>query len=427
MEQVQTDRPAKKTFLKRQWKLFAPLAGVAAVLGGFALLFLGYDVAKGKVSPCDSIFQEASVGMTTKIKFLKAEGELKLGREKVAELSERAQMAALGLKTCCVVLDAGRIDPEQFLSCKSKARAYDSRVEEIVAKVQAVAVGNANAAPELTVDVAKAIKASRELNQIVVKISQEQQVASLQTAAAEKVAVTATESEPNNDAMSANLLSLSKVAKASIAIAGDVDVFTFVTPPQQRDWFRIELKNLSTTLEPNIELLDSSKTSLGVVRNTTSGGDLTYEFVGLPSTTYSFRVSSYSAARTGVYAISAVPRRAYDSLEPNETVLTARPINGGVPVKAGIMDNADVDYFVLQAAGTAERNFKVVIGNNSPDLHPNASVYDGNKSLIKTTNNATAGGDLQFDFKSGAGPVYIRISDHYQSGAGAYTLTVIPQ
>ena len=137
MSQGSTARDAAKTAVKRLWKLFLPLAGVTAALSVMAVLYFGYDLVKGNVSPCESIFQQATVGLSTKIKFLKAEGELKLGPEKVAELSERAQMTALDLKTCCTVLDAGRIDPEQFLSCKSKARSYDARIDDVVALIKA--------------------------------------------------------------------------------------------------------------------------------------------------------------------------------------------------------------------------------------------------------------------------------------------------
>ncbi len=425
MEQDQAGRVAQKKKSNRLWKMFVPLAGVTGALGVFAVIFFGYDVAKGKVSPCDSIFQDSSVGMSTKIKFLKAEGELKLGREKVTELSERAQMAALGLKTCCVVLDAGRIDPEQFLTCKAKARAYDSQVDNIVAKVQAASGGEA--APGIAAAFETAIATSRDLNQSVVRISREQQLQSLQTASMKKLAIDATETEPNDDALNANVLTLAKPAKASMGVAKDIDVFTFTTPPGPRDWIRIELKNLSTTLEPNIELLDAAKSSIGATRNTTAGGDLVYEFVAPPSTNYSFRVSSYYGTGTGVYAISATPAKAYDSFEPNETVLSAKRMTESVPVKAKIMDKGDVDYFVVDAAAAGERKLSLLVANNSTMLHPAVSVYDASKTEIISVRNTTAGGDLLLDFKSGPGPVYVRISDYYNAEAGDYTLTVKPQ
>jgi hypothetical protein len=427
MAQVQSDISARKKKFNRLWKMFVPLAGITASLSLIAFLYLGYDIAKGSVSPCESIFQQASVGLSTKIKFLKAEGELKLGRDKLAELSERAQMAALSLKTCCIVLDAGRIDPEQFLTCKAKTRAYDNQVENVVAKVQAASATSGAPAPALATAIETAIATSRDLNQSVVKISQEQQLQSLQTATAKKLSIDSTESEPNNDALNANVLTLAKSAKASIGIAKDVDVFTFTTPPDHRDWFRIELKNLSTTLEPNIELLDSEKTSVGSVRNTTAGGDVAYQFVAPPSTTYSFRVSSYYGAATGVYVVTATPEKAYDTFEPNETVLTATRMKETVPVKAKIMDKYDVDFFVVDAIVAGERKLKLSIANNSPTLHPAVQLFDASKTEITSTRNTTAGGDLVLEFKSTPGPVYVRISDYYQTDAGNYTLTVGPQ
>ena len=75
---------------KRLWKMFMPLAGVTGAMAFLAVIYFGYDIVKGKLSPCDSIFQQASVGLSTKISFLKTEGELKLGREKVTDLDERA-------------------------------------------------------------------------------------------------------------------------------------------------------------------------------------------------------------------------------------------------------------------------------------------------------------------------------------------------
>ena len=47
-----------------------------ATLALVALVYLGYDLAKGRLSPCDAIFQESSLGLSTRISFLKTEGVL---------------------------------------------------------------------------------------------------------------------------------------------------------------------------------------------------------------------------------------------------------------------------------------------------------------------------------------------------------------
>ena len=190
MAQVPAERQTLKTIVKRLWKVFLPLAGVTAALAVFAVIYLGYDLVKGKVSPCETIFQQASAGLTTKIEFLKAKGEIKLGASKVVELDERAQMAALSLKTCCTVLDAGRINPEQFLTCKSKARAYDERIEDIAAIVRAalppgggaaVAAPASSTALAATVDAARA--ASKDLNTNVVQVVADQELKALKACA----------------------------------------------------------------------------------------------------------------------------------------------------------------------------------------------------------------------------------------------------
>ncbi len=91
---------------------------------------------KGEQAPCDSIFQQTALNLSTKIAFLETEGEVALGRTAVADLSERAQMAALNLKTCCTVLERGRIDPEGFLECKANARAYEDRLTHLTGLVE---------------------------------------------------------------------------------------------------------------------------------------------------------------------------------------------------------------------------------------------------------------------------------------------------
>ena len=433
MAQVPTDHDVRKKNLNRLWKLFLPVAGVTGALSFVALLYFGYDLVKGNVSPCESIFQQTTVGLSTKIKFLKAEGELKLGPEKVAELSERAQMTALDLKTCCTVLDAGRINPEQFLSCKSKARSYDARIDDVVTLLKAAlpaASGSAAAsptAPQLVTAVEAARTVSQDLNEHVVKVTAEQQLKTLQPVPAAKLAVDAAEREPNDDGLNANLVDLDKQVKAAIAAKTDGDVYAFTTPPTYRDVMHIEVQNLSTTLDPHLELFDGTKASIGSTYNETAGGDVGYDFVAPPAAKFSVRVSSHYKANNGVYTLRIVPKKAYDAHEPNENILSARRIAEATPVKAGIMDRYDADFFSIPGAANGERTLVLTIANASATLHPRVVVYDAGKSEIGSSYNGTAGGDLSYTIKTPKGPVYVRISDHFVSNAGDYTLTIAPQ
>ncbi|MCE9522984.1 MAG: hypothetical protein K8S25_11220 [Alphaproteobacteria bacterium] len=429
MTQTPTDQAAAKKNLNRLWKLFLPLAGVTGALSFVALLYFGYDLAKGTVSPCESIFQQTTVGLSTKIKFLKAEGELKLGPEKVAELSERAQMTALDLKTCCTVLDAGRIDPEQFLACKSKARSYDARIEDVTALIKAAlpTATAATPAPALEAAVVAARTVSQDFNEHVVKVAAEQQLKTLQAAPAAQLSVDAAEREPNNDGLNANLIDLGKQVKAAIQAKTDGDVYTFTTPATYRDWMHIELQNLSTTLDPHLELFDGTKASIGSTSNTTAGGDVGYDFVAPPAAKFSVRVTSHYKANMGVYTLRIVPKKAYDAHEPNDDILSARRIAEATPVKAGLMDRYDTDYFSVPGTANGDRTLVLTIANASATLHPRVVVYDAAKTEIGSSYNATAGGDLSYTIKTPKGPVYIRISDHFVSDGGDYTLTVAPQ
>jgi hypothetical protein len=414
-----------------------PVAAITASLAVMALIYLGYDVIRAKAAPCDAIFQQTAVNLSTHLQILKVEGELRIGREAVNELDERAQMAALDLKTCCTVLDAGRIDPEQFLQCKSKARAYDARLQTIATLVgdmpkDVVTASNSNTAPvQANPTIVQAVEAARtvsqEFNRQVVQVAKDQALQSLQTAPAANVSIDATEREPNDDGLNANAIPLDKAVKASITTAKDSDFYTFDTPTVYRDWIRIDLKNLSTTLDPNLELFDAAKASLGAVHNATAGGDVSYEYVAPPVTKYSVRASSYYGQSTGVYLITVHPEKAYDAYEPNDDILSAKRITEAAAIDAKIMDKDDVDYFSVEGVSTGERSMMVTLVNKSATLHPNVVVYDANKGEIGNAHNATPGGDLSYDFKAPKGPIYIRVSDYYVQSQGAYALTLAKQ
>jgi hypothetical protein len=416
------------------WGIIAPLVAVTGSLAVLALIYFGYDVVKARMSPCEAIFRQSSLGLSTRIKLLKAEGELQIGPETVADLDERAQMMALDLKTCCTVLDAGRIDPEQFLQCKAKARSFDAHIENVAALLSQKNSGIAGAAsdapaalPALQTAIEAARSDSRDLNQQVVQIGKEQALQSLQGVPPSHVSIDATELEPNDDILHANVIELGKRVKAAISTPKDSDFYTFTTPAVYRDWIRIELQNQSTTLEPNLELFDAAKTSVGSVHNATPGGDLTYEFVALPSSTFTVRVSNYYGQSTGVYLIQVAAEKAYDAYEPNDDILSAKRIGGGVAVKAKIMDKDDVDFFSVEGTDKNESPLSVTIANNSSSLHPNVVIYDSSKAEIGSAHNSTAGGDLSYTLNVPKGPVYVRVSDYYAQSGGDYTLTIASQ
>ncbi len=306
-----------------------PLFGVGGVLLAMVFAYMGYDYITLRASPCETIFRQSTLGLSTKIGFLKTEGEVKIGREVVQELSERAQMTALNLKTCCTVLDAGRLNPEQFLQCKSKARSYDSKLGEIVAAFdqgRAVA-GDRNATAASTVraqpvsggavaetgpkaaaaeplsliskDIEAARKISQSFNREVVEVRMAQALQTLELSQPKHVEVSAKEKEPNDDALNTNVIGLGEWVTAAIGDGKDQDYFSFRTPGKHRDWIKIELDNRSTTMEPRIYLYDADKKHIGNRYNTTPGANLSYAFVSAPDRRYTVRILELSWEQQG--------------------------------------------------------------------------------------------------------------------------------
>jgi hypothetical protein len=407
-----------------------------------ALVYLSYDLAKGRLSPCEAVYQQSAVGLNTRIKFLKTEGELKIGRAQLTELDERAQMAALNLKTCCTVLDAGRLDPEQFLQCKGKARAYETQLGDIADLVRSAVMDGittssiaANATPspapppeqveaQIANEVATARQISQSFNREIVEVRKAQAVEQLQATPPSNVAIEAQESEPNDDMLTTNAVPLGKWVTGAIGGGKDADYFVFTTPETHRDWIRIELQNRSTTLEPRLELFDAEKTSRGEVHKTTPGADAIYGFVASPATRYLVRVSNYYGASTGVYLLRVAATQAYDAHEPNDDILHAKAVTLGEPVAAAIMDGRDMDHFAF-TAGDEETAIEATVQNRSATLRPEIAVYDSSKALIASVKNTTAGGDTSYTFKTKPGGSYfVRVRDYYTGAAGDYTLSI---
>jgi hypothetical protein len=430
----------------RKIGLLMPLLGVTSALLVVLLVYFGYDYAAMRAAPCEAIFRQTSLGLSTKISFLKAEGQVSIGQEQLVELGERAQMAALNLKTCCTVLDAGRLNPEQFLQCKSKARAYDAKLQAISIVVErtapavqagsspdAEAAGDQGAGPAIPLaeaksQIAETVKAARsvsqEFNQEVVEVRKAQVLETLKLQAPKEVSISAQENEPNNDGLSTNAIPLEKWISASIGEAKDADVFAFETPAEHRDWIIIKLDNRSTTMEPRIELLSSDKASLGHRYSTTPGSNLEYRFVSEPETRYLVRISNYYGESIGGYLLKVRASKSYDKHEPNNGILSATLIPADTEIEGAIMDGKDQDFFRIEAPDAA-KTLQVKLLNASTTLRPRIDVFSDDKVQITHKYNTTAGADLTLPLSiSPAKAFRVRVSDYYGDAGGGYRLTV---
>ena len=109
---------------------------VAGMIVALVIAFFVYDIMKSVVSPCETIFEQTSIQLGSKLKILQTQGELVIGKEKIQDLTETAQVTALNLKTCCIVLNAAKVDSSQFLQCKDAAKEYEAKVDNVLANVE---------------------------------------------------------------------------------------------------------------------------------------------------------------------------------------------------------------------------------------------------------------------------------------------------
>ena len=96
------------------------------------IAYLAYDLLKPKINPCEGIFQQTSLRMGSKLEIIKAKGEVFIGSEKIQDLTERSQMTALNLKTCCIGFDNNKLTAEEFLRCKENVAHYETKIEKLV-------------------------------------------------------------------------------------------------------------------------------------------------------------------------------------------------------------------------------------------------------------------------------------------------------
>ena len=419
------------------------IVAIAATVAVLAIGFFAYDLLRPVTSPCESIFQQTATSLGSKLELLKAKGEIFIGKEKIQDLTERAQVTALNLKTCCIVLNAGAVNSEQFLQCQGSAQRYEREIE-----TAAKTAGEAQAAQQQgqSDEVAAKVQAINEsliaaqaqsqlLQQTLVQLTGppttllNSGAASSGSSASASPAVTQQaqaasggESEPNNDPQHASPLALGAWIDAAIGDANDDDVFKLRTPAGNRDLYRVEVENRSTGWGPALTVLNAQKTPVENTVNGNAGADVALVFAGEPDADYYVVVGRYFAA-SAEYRLRVAAQMAFDRYEPNDSIIKATPIAAEAPIKANIMDGADVDYFKVPAPATAA---KIVVSfeNRSTTLSPSIQVFDGRKSKIYNAYDSTPGANLDLSVDVKPSPDFYVLVDKNAATSGDYTLTV---
>lgn len=109
-----------------------------AVVGLFGIAVLTILVPWLRNS-CGGIFEQTAPKVKVNLAIIKSTGAATVGQEKIQELSESAQKVSLHLKTCCKVLEHGKLGAGQFQQCIDTASAYDRQIAFVAQQMAEVA------------------------------------------------------------------------------------------------------------------------------------------------------------------------------------------------------------------------------------------------------------------------------------------------
>lgn len=399
------------------------IGGVIVVLAITAALVL---LRPG--SPCQGVFEQTAPRLEANIELIKNKGGFAVSQEKVQELTEGAQKVGLHLKTCCSVLEGGKLNPGQFQQCIERASAYEKQVADVAQQVDAAIVadqqGNAASVQRQVAQITQALRnASDEVTAF------EQQIAQLAPASAPASPVPpapsgpggGTEGEPNDTKNSAAELRINTRVNGEIASTEDSDHFKFSSGKPVRDRVIAKLENRSETLRPHLTLFGPDKAQMQEAYNGTPGADTELAFIAEPSQVYILKVNPYGTV--GAYTLSVVPQNAFDRFEPNDDPARhpPTPITPGNSIDANILDAQDDDWYVLKAA--PGNTLRLKLENRSTTLRPSVIVYNAHRSQLHNPYDGTPGASLDFSFDTSPGATYyFRVSPY--GTHGAYRLTL---
>jgi hypothetical protein len=371
------------------------------------IVVVAYLVYEGSKTECAGIFQQTAPKISTSLETIRTKGELVVGSEKIQELTESAQMVGQHLKTCCIALEGGKVDPAQFQQCIGSATAYQSRIIQVVNRIDAAEIAAQRG------DTQQVEQAREELESYIRSItadarSFEREVGAIQHARAaegtrpENAVSASTEQEPNDTILQGNPRLVGEAVIAEVSGTSDEDYFKFQNSSQLRDRVKVAVENRSTTLKPWVKVYDKNKSEILSRYNGNPGANLEFILTLEPGSDYHLQILPYDSH--GKYSLSVVPQRAFDRHEPNDDPLSAPNIQAGQVIAANIMDEKDADWYKL--TGIDAREVTVKMENRSATLKPWVKVYDKHKSEILSQYNGTPGANLEFTVKTEPGSDY---------------------
>ena len=399
----------------------------AWLLGGIAvgIVVLGGLVILRPQSTCEGIIEQTAPHLEANLEIIRSKGALAVGQEKIQELTESAQKVGLHLKTCCSVLQGGKLNPAQFQQCVDGATGYERQVARVAEQVNESSKTQAADAPQQRVAIAQAItEATQGAENLGRQVAQLQPVATPKPDAPQQAGH---ESEVNDSPTSANTIDLNNPVEGEIKTGGDLDYFKVTASKPVRDLVRVSLENLSTTLMPQLLLYNQNKSQIGGDHyDATPGANLDVTFTLEAGTDSYVRVANSSGNPGGAYRLRLTYQDAADAQEPNETAAQATVLSAGQSMPGSILDKQDQDWYRFQARSAAVR---VRMDNDSSTLAPQLYIFDENRSQLANPYNGTNGASVEYSLAATPGKTYyIEVAPYGDTSVpGKYRISIADQ
>ena len=108
---------------------FLIFAGAAVLVAGLG--YLGYITFAPRSNPCESLFEQTTTSTHQKIESLKKQGAQYLQNGQMQVISRQAQQAAVGWKSCCILLHEDKISFEEFANCQNSFNDLETGIERV--------------------------------------------------------------------------------------------------------------------------------------------------------------------------------------------------------------------------------------------------------------------------------------------------------
>ncbi|ANX03131.1 hypothetical protein [Immundisolibacter cernigliae] len=393
--------------------------GIVVLAGGAALVLI-----RPGASSCQGVFEQTAPRLEANIELIKNKGGFAVSQEKVQELTEGAQKVGLHLKTCCSVLEGGKLNPDQFQQCIARASAYDRQIAETARQVDVAATAQAQGQTAVVeqqkTQIASSLKSAA--SEVTALGRQVAQLAPQPSGQPDATTRSGSEREPNDNKTSAAEIAIDTPIEGEIASTEDSDNFKFTSGARVRERVIVRLENRSDTLRPYVKVFGPDKAALQEAYSGTAGADTELAFTAEPGKLYYVEVNPYGTS--GNYTLSALPQAAYDRFEPNDDPIRDTPsaITVGESIDANILDEQDKDWYRLAAA--PGESLRITLENRSTTLRPHVVVYNAQRSQIKEGYDGTVGASLDFSVDTTADLTYYLEVKPFSSGSGSYRLTV---